>query len=161
MKWSLILFCYPFLALCSENLSDYAVVESPYVVEGNRRLDLADQSWANFQDEIIWFLKYSKPSGIDQKQDDDSDDLAKQRVQQYNDLLQAVEEVQAEFIKFRTKIGNCALSNMESSPDQFLSFTLSILNVTHWYTDYMKEMLFPQDWRALYENYVNEKRSNN
>lgn len=144
--------------LQADDLNDYTPIESPYILEGDRRLEEADKKWENFQEEIKWFLEYTKPPTTDLGNIESETDVKREWVQQYDEFSKNISDLQDEFLKFRTKVVNCILTNAGgNSSHQFLSYSSSLLEVTHWYVNYMEKTLFPHDWKPPYEKYIKEK----
>lgn len=162
MLYYLFIFVTFFSFLHSEDLTCYASVENKYVIELQKRIKEADQKLEIFNDQLVWFFEYTRFFDDNELE---TSEVKKEWLQKFRDFKEEFEALQESFLIFRLKLGNCHLALPGSFFEGYLDYSLTILQVTSWYINYVREKFFPQDWENLYSAYrrrlESEKMSNN
>jgi len=122
---------------------EYLTVKSPYVKEGDARIEKAGLLLANFEEELKWYFDTLKP--VKNSMPENSHD--------YDHLKNATADLQREFVEFRNKVVSCLPTTVGDSSYRYLNYTHAMLNLTHLYVDFMEKLLFPDDWKSQYEKY--------
>lgn len=132
--------------------------ESPIVIAGRDNINLADEKWERFSNELQWFLAYTHQFLKDYEQQLKNSGQWEEEMNQYKQLVETIPEVKEAFLQLRHKTVKAISHKWGDTSYSFATRTKACLDFTTIYVDFMEKVLFPQNWSYLYDEYVKKER---
>ncbi len=154
---SFMFFSFFFLRLDAHEDSSH---DSPHSIEIVNQGKTIEERWANFEDEIAWFLQYRNPFtklGHSNEKLNEEDSQNNYLIEKWNRkqeyFVQSLSQADEAFFEFRRKVAEAlSLESGEGRYAQSLSAQAE-LDLTNLYIEFMEGRLFPKDWKESYEKY--------
>ena len=141
-------------------LSTSCFANGPQDSFGDRLVTEAANRLDQYGQELLWYSADMREEEINMKKRLGSKKLYDNYLKDNQQLEELISKTQMLFLDFRTCVREIVFARHGATPDANRLLAAPFADMTHWYVNFMEELLFPDDWKEQFQAYTQLEQQN-